>query len=117
MGPRIALSGVVDAGVFDKVIDYVGFEFLLPFNTSKSGINQQLSTETQERIAEFSRRPVPTLDPVFTNRVYHPMMDQEALAEFGLWCREGCPVTVDGLVYRYRYGLAASSDARRVFTI
>ena len=48
------------------------------------------------------------------------MIDLDAMREFGEWCRDGCPVTVDGEVYRYRYGLtgaSSSQDQRRVFHI
>ena len=50
------------------------------------------------------------------------MVDLEALREFGEWCRDGCPVTVDNQVYRYRYGghtgaASSQADSRRVFHI
>ena len=117
MGPRVALRSTVSSDVFDRVMQYTGFTFMLPFNTAKGGLGSELPVSVQQLIHQFADRPVPQLDENPVGPIYHPMMDSAALEEFGLWCRQGCPVTVDGLVYRYRHGTSQSSDGgRRVYT-
>ena len=114
MGPRVALRSTVTTDIYDRVMDFTGIDFMFPFYTSKGGLRSEIPISVQQLIHEYSERYVPLLE----ERIYHPRMDLAALEEFGLWCRQGCPVTVDGLVYRYRYGGSESSDgSRRIFTI
>ena len=115
MGPRVALCGHLEPEVFEVISSYLEPEWV-PFNTSRVGLCKNMNNEVQRLILDFAQRPVPPL----RDWVFNPMYDLDAMREFGEWCRDGCPVTVDGEVYRYRYGLtgaSSSQDQRRVFHI
>ena len=108
MGPRVAFAGQVDCAVYDNIMSYVEPEHQVPFNTARAGLDRRLDIFLQRLIGMYAERPVPQLDAL---TVYHPQPDYEAMREFGEWCVQGCPVTVDGLVYRYRYGLLGTSSS------
>ena len=119
MVPRVAMRSTLSSDVFDRVLSFTGFDFQLPFNTSKSGLSPTLTPSLQQVIHDYAERAAVWLEPNPLERVYHPPMNQAALEDFGRWCQQGCPVTLDGLVYRYRWGNASSlsDSSRRVYTV
>ena len=117
MGPRVALSNQLEPQVFEVISSFLEPQYV-PFNTSRVGLHKNMSNEVQQMISDYAQRPYPD----FVDWVFNPMVDLEALREFGEWCRDGCPVTVGSEVYRYRYGShtgasSSQADSRRVHYI
>ena len=116
MGPRVALTNQLEPQVFEVISSFLEPEYV-PFNTARGGLHRNMSNEVQKMILDYAQRPYPP----FAEWVYNPMIDLEALREFGEWCRDGCPVTVGSEVYRYWYGShhtgassSSQADSRRV---
>ena len=99
MGPRVALSSVMEQSSLQAVCDFLVNEYPA-FYCSRGGLDGRLSNEVQESIKKFAGRPSPQVP----DWIWNPPIDVESLREFGEWCRDGCPVTVGSETYRYRYG-------------
>ena len=85
------MRSTLPSNVFDRVLSFTGFDFQLPFNTSKSGLSPTLTPSLQQVIHDYAERAAVWLEPNPLERVYHPPMNQAALEDFGRWCQHCCP--------------------------
>ena len=101
MGPRVALAATLPESALDFVASCCGVQAHYPFTTSRWGLHRALDTETQLLIHDFARTAPEVRWHVRAQKFRH-QHPREALADFGAWCRDGCPVTIDGQTCRTR---------------
>ena len=116
MGGRTAIKNRVTPDVYRKISDYMGVDYQFNLYLQRYGLSQKMEKELQGIVYSYCRRPfVYQADPVWTWTF--PRLDREPLSEFGAWCSQGCPVTVEGQTYTMRPLSTASASTDRVWRV
>ena len=105
MGPRVALAATLPESALDLVASCCEVQAHYPFTTSRWELHRALDTETQGLIHDFARTAPEVRWHARAQEFRHQHL-REALADFGAWCRDGCPVTIDGANLPHTRGFA-----------